>query len=119
MTCPILVTWQIAIGVIVGYELSLDGEVVYSGADNSGEVCWTDEGVHRLEVVAIHATGRSEPSVNVGTLDQLRMPSPTVSPTPTATPTPVMLCGDLDQDGVVGFSDFLELARQFGEECER
>ncbi len=42
-------------------------------------------------------------------------PTYTFSGTPTTTPTSEFKCADLDEDGVVGFKDFMSLSRQYGQ----
>jgi len=127
LPCPQLVVWAIATGVkVLSYDVSVDG-VVTNIDENQIEVCFDSEGFHTLRVVTVYdldgETWHSVPNVNEGTLDELRPPDWVPPPTVTTSPIPVpftrpsaAICADLDEDGVVGFSDFGIFSQVFGTE---
>lgn len=126
MACPLTVIWAAAIGASVVYELEIDGQIIRDIGTNSYVTCIEGEGVHTLKVTAIHlkpdgTSGRSLSSANTGTLLQLAPPGASPTATPTATPTeepsdlpPAVVCADLDQDGVIGYPDFVIFSSHYG-----
>ena len=131
MPCPQFVIWAAAasllpnVNTVVEYEFYLDGLLQYEGLNTRVEICIDEETPHMLEVVAVHEDagiqiGRRV-ARNVGIYVELHLPSWTPLPTPPPTPTPVpeMLCADLNQDGHVGMTDYIEFAAQYGRSCKR
>jgi hypothetical protein len=128
MPCPQFIIWGAAIllGVheFVGYELFIDGDLIYEGPERRVEYCFNETDTYTIEVVTVvrkidGLLYRSMHSFNSGTLAELApLVTSTPSPTITPTPTPIIACADLDGDGVVGFLDHLILAQQYGGRCE-
>ncbi len=118
MSCPLLIAWIAATGIVLGYEIELDGVIVQQTQQNQGEVCIEDEGSHIIRVVSIMVDGsRVASDPLTGSAAQMaitaQVPRDPVVVVEVPRP-PDAVCADFDGDRVVDTSDFGAFARAWG-----
>lgn len=103
------------VGAVVTYTLLLDGVVNQTGiVENQASVCLRDMLSHRVAVQAFDAVGNASPMSDESESFQMVVQPPT-----SAVHLDPVLRADLDDNGVVGLSDFVIFRSMFGEHVSR
>ncbi len=103
--------WTPAPGDVASYTIFLDGVVIQEGSPEVvTSICLSDADTHTVTVQAFLADGVTSGPMSDES-DEIQM---IVQPPFYATELPANIRSDLDQNGVVGYSDFGVFTQSFG-----